>query len=288
MTRCRFGRISARGLGLSLTFALLASVSACGDDDDGSSDNGTSGTPGTAGSSPTAGSGGTKSGGGGTAGAPQGGSSGGTSSGTAGNAGSGARAGSGGAGTAGETGGDGGAGAAGGSGGLGMGGDGGFGGSAGSLAGAGGVGGVGQGGQGGGGAGAGGGGTQEQVEYRSCESTTAINRVSLYRIDRSLGTCTFVEFQQAAINCLDDLKSGGWCVSGAIVSDDVETCEDMKRPGEGVQATGGDGTFSIGSQPATVTADLTLEFPSSGDLPESVSIQVTNCLADCLKNDCRP
>lgn len=293
MTR-QVGRPGAGVLWLSAALALFGGVGACGDDDGDDATNGTGGTA----------SGGAKAGNGGSSGSS--GSSGrGGSSGSGGSSGGGPKGGAGGstggiASTAGEGGlpTDGGSGPVAGNPGGGSGGDAG----SGTVAGApnAGEGGSGQPGTGGaanggtGGSAAGGsdagsgGGAEVSVEYRSCEKGAAVTRVELYRIDRAQQTCTLVVVQQAEINCLEGLKSAGWCVIGAVISDDVEACEAFERPSNPVEARAGDGTFTVSIQPLAIDMDVTFEFPASSGLPESVSVEADNCLADCVMNDCRP
>jgi len=294
MTR-RYGRPGAGILWLGAVVALLGAASACGDDDGDDTQNGTGGAL-TGGKS---GSGGATSGGGTQA---NGGSSGATSKGGSGGASGGSASGAGGAAPgAGEGGvpaeGGGGAGPVAGNPGAGSGGDAGSGAMAGApSAGEGGTGQPGTGGVAGGSGGNGGGsdggsggaGPSVPVEYRSCESGAAVTRVELFRIDRENQNCTLIVVQQGQINCLDDLKSGGWCVIRAAVSDDVEACEAFQVPSNPVEAAEGEGTFTIATQPLAIDIDAVFEFPASGSLPQSVSVEADNCLADCVANDCRP
>jgi hypothetical protein len=287
-------------LWLGVLSTLLGGLGACGDDDGDGTPNATGG----------ASTGGTKSGSGGVAGTGgskvSGGSSGATSKGgSGGSSGGSSGASTGGAGgiasIAGEGGipGEGGTGPVAGSPGGGSGGDAGSSTVAGSPnggdsgAGATGSGGragggaSGSGGSGGGAAGSGG-GAEVSVEYRSCEKGAAVTRVELYRIDRAQQTCALVVVQQGQVNCLEGLKSGGWCVISAAIGSDVEACEAFEPPNAPVQATAGEGTFTISTQPLAIDMDVTFEFPPSSGLPESVSVEADNCLADCVMNDCRP
>lgn len=256
MTR-RFGRLGAGARWLTAAIALLCAVNACGDDDgdEGAGD----GTGGASGSGGMRASSGGASGGGGT---PSGGRSG--SGGSSGGVPTG--------GSAGST--SGGVAAVAGEGGLpGEGGGGPF-------AGAGDGGSAGDGGAGG--------GAEVSVEYRSCERGAAVTRLEIYRIDRSQGTCTYVVVQQGQINCLEGLKSGGWCVIGAAISDDVEACEAVEMPSNALEATAGEGTFTISTQPLAISIDVRFDFPASNGLPESVSVEADDCVADCATSDCRP
>jgi len=289
MTR-RFGRSRAGVWWLGVVVTLLGGASACGDDDGDGAPNGTGGasTGGSkSGSGGGSGSGGIQAGGGSSGAAPKGGSggsSGGAKSGTGGMA---PAAGEGGA--PGE--GGGGAGPIAGNPGGGSGGDAGSGTIAGApSAGQPGTGGGSSGGTGGGGAGdaGSGGGADVPVEYRSCERGAAVTRVELYRIDRESGTCTLIVVQQGQINCLEGLKSGGWCVISAALSEDIEACEAFQAPSNPIQATGGTGTFTVSTQPLAIDIDVEFDFAASGDLPQTVSVEADNCLADCVANDCRP
>jgi hypothetical protein len=267
-------------LWLGATLALFGGVGACGDDDGDGATNGTGGTAsggakagngGSPSSSGSSGRGGSSGSGGSSGGAPEGGA-GGSTGGIASTAGEGGLPTEGGSGpVAGNpSGGDAGSGtvagapnagdAGSGQPGTGGGANGGAGGSAtgGSDAGS-------------------GGGAEVSVEYRSCEKGAAVTR-----------TCTLVVVQQGQINCLEGLKSAGWCVIGAVISDDVEACEAFERPSDPVEASAGEGTFTVSTQPLSIDMDVTFEFPASSGLPESVSVEADSCLADCVMNDCRP
>jgi hypothetical protein len=274
MTR-RFGRSGATCLWLGIVTTLLGGLGACGDDDGEDVPNGTGG----------ASTGGKASASGGAAG--MGGSrvSGG-SSGAAARAGSGGSSGAltGGAGgiaaNAGEGGipGEGGAGLVAGSPGGGSGGDAGSSTTAGSP----------NAGSPSAGESGAGGAAGLSVEYRGCEAGAAITRIGLYRIDREQQTCTLVVVQQGQINCLEGLQSEDWCVTGAAISSDIEACEAFLMPSDPVQATAGEGTFTVSTQPLTLDIDIDFEFPVSSGFPESMSIEAEGCLADCAMNDCRP
>jgi hypothetical protein len=84
------------------------------------------------------------------------------------------------------------------------------------------------------------------------------------------------------------LQNGDWCVIGAALSADVGACESLQTPSDLVQATAGVGTFTVSFPPLSVDIDVDFDFPASGDLPRSVSIEATNCLVDCAMHDCRP
>jgi hypothetical protein len=275
-------------LWLGAAIALFG-VSACGDDDGEDAADGTGGSSSggmKTGEGGTSGSGG-RSGSGGSSGAAPKGGAGGSSGGSVSSAGEGGATTRGGSGHAagtssgaasGEAGSGGMAGASGGS--DGIGGSGGSGGSSGSQSG---------GSSGSGGSDAGSGGASEvSIEYRACERGSAVTRVEVYQLDRAEQTCTWVVVQQGQINCLEGLKSGGWCVIGAVLSNDVEACEAYEPPSDAVDATAGEGTFSIDTQPLGIDIDVRFEFPPTSGLPQSVSVAAAGCVADCAMSDCRP
>jgi hypothetical protein len=213
----------------------------------GTAGGGTTGSAGT-GAGGTTGSAGT--GAGGTTGS--GGTSGtGGSSGTGGNSGTGGDSGTGGA--------------------AGRGGTGGAGGTAGS-------GGGGAGGAGGRGGAGGTGGASANVEYQACPSDS---RVVVYRSDLTARTCTVLTFQMT-FPCINVI-SGGWCLGQAVVSPNVAACDNRTIPTGAVAATGASGTFSIatGVSGTIVNIDISLQFPASGTLPQTVQAQVATCYADC-------
>jgi hypothetical protein len=151
-------------------------------------------------------------------------------------------------------------------------------------------GGIGTGGMSGGGGADAGGATQPPVEYRSCDTATAITRVVLLRIDRALGTCMYILVEQGRLNCPFGVASsdGQWCLAAAGVGTDVTACEAFDRPADFVSATGAEGTFSVSfPSPLAVNADLTFQFPADGGLPATATVQVTGCLAACQQRDCR-
>ena len=133
-----------------------------------------------------------------------------------------------------------------------------------------------------------GGGAEVPVEYRSCDTGAPVTRLELYRIDRAQQTCTMVVIQQGQIDCLEGLTSGGWCVIRAALASDIEACERLEAPSDQVQASASVGTFTISTQPPVINIDVDFEFPANSGLPESVSVEANDCLADCVLNDCRP
>ncbi len=282
----RFGRFGARSLWLGTAIALFG-VSACGDDDGDESPSQTGGT--SSGGMKideggTSGSGG-RSGSGGNSGAAPKGGAGGSSGGSVSNAGEGGVAAEGGNAPVAGTSSSGAVGGEAGSVSLA-----GAGSSSGGSSARGGSSGSGNGGSSGsGGSDAGSGGASDvSIEYRGCERGSAVTRVEVYRLDRAEQTCTWVVVQQGQINCLDGLKSGGWCVIGASVSRDVEACEAYDPPSDAVEATAGEGTFTIDPQPLSIDIDVRFEFPPTSGLPESVSVEAASCVASCAMSDCRP
>jgi hypothetical protein len=277
MTR-RFGRSGARCLWLGVVATLLGGLAACGDGDGEDAPNGTGGAS-TGGKAPAnggaAGIGGSRVSGGSSGAAARAGSGGSSGALTGGAGGIAANAGEGGIPS------EGGAGPVAGSPGGGSGGDAGSSTTAGSPN-------AGSPNAGESGAGGAGGSAELSVEYRGCEAGAAITRIGLYRIDREQQTCTLVVVQQGQINCLEGLKSEGWCVTGAAISSDIEACEAFLMPSDPVQATAGAGTFTVSTPPLTLDIDIDFEFPASSGFPETMSIEAEGCLADCAMNDCRP
>jgi hypothetical protein len=240
-----------------LTGALL--LSACGDDDDdggGSAGGGNGGTSGGKGGNSSAGKGGGTSSESGAGGSENGGGSSGDGPGSSGSGqgGSGAMSGQGGSSTAGT-----------GEAGQGGGHQGGDGGAA----------------QAGGGAG----GVPATIEYRACETATALTRIFVHRIDESAGTCTRVVLVQAN-SCNLGVAAGGWCLEQALVSADVAACKALTLPSNPKNVSSATGSISVSG--TTVDIDVTLQFPAGGGLPSSVSVKANDCSADCMLNDCRP
>ncbi|HKO49881.1 MAG TPA: hypothetical protein VJV79_19255 [Polyangiaceae bacterium] len=142
-----------------------------------------------------------------------------------------------------------------------------------------------------GGAGASGGasagGSSGGLQFLACLVPTAIDRIRVQRIDAAAGHCTTLVLQDAP-TCHLGLSSGGWCLSDANVSADVAACLAHQLPAVSVAATAVTGTFSVATGGASVSTDLQLTFPASGNLPSSVNMQVESCKPNCNNaNDCR-
>jgi hypothetical protein len=151
-------------------------------------------------------------------------------------------------------------------------------------------GGAGQGGSLGGSAGSaqGGSGGAGVVEYQACGGGAAIVFISLYRIDRSANNCTMLVIQEGAGACNPLAlvsEDGGWCLSRAILSTDLASCEAHEAPTDGVAATGVSGSLTV--QMGVVDIDVSLDFPGGSALPETVNVQVGGCASDCDTEDCR-
>ena len=249
------GREGATSRFIATLLAASLLLSACGDDDDdGGGSGGTSGSA--TGGNSSAGKGGGASGESGSGGSGKGGGSSGEGPGAsgAGQGASGGMSGQGGSSTAGS----------------------GEAGQAGSH----------QGGDGGSGqAGGGAGGASETIEYRACETATAVTRIFVHRIDESAGTCTRVVLAQAN-SCSLGVAAGGWCLEQALVSADVAACKALTLPSNTKNVSSATGSISVSG--STLDIDVTLQFPAGGGLPSSVSVKANDCSADCMLNDCRP
>jgi hypothetical protein len=143
------------------------------------------------------------------------------------------------------------------------------------------------------GTGGAGGAAPDTAEYRACELVTALERVDLFRIDRTAGLCTEVTLLRTSGNCPLGVSQGGWCVSQAHVHTDLAACDQFLLTISSVAAhstaSAASGTVAVSrvNGTATVTMDLSLTFPPVAGLPTTAHVTAADCLASCTKTDCR-
>jgi hypothetical protein len=133
------------------------------------------------------------------------------------------------------------------------------------------------------------GGSTSAAEYTACETIGGTISEHIYRIDRTNSICTELAFSQGLADCTLGVMSGGWCLSIAALSADVDNCANGRvHTGTVVVAQSALGSFLVSTgSPTTVTFDLTLQFPASSGLPQSVHAQASACKANCASTDCR-
>jgi hypothetical protein len=133
------------------------------------------------------------------------------------------------------------------------------------------------------------GGSTGSVEYTACETIGGTTSEHVYRIDRTNSVCTELVFSRGLADCTLGITSGTWCLATAALSADIANCANgLVHTGAVVAAGSAQGTFAIGTgSPTTVTFDLTLQFPASSGLPQSVHAQTSACKANCASTDCR-
>jgi len=125
------------------------------------------------------------------------------------------------------------------------------------------------------------------VEFRGCDTSGAVSRINVYRIDRSNLTCAVVAIQENIGPCQSPgFLSGGWCLQRAYETTNVAACEARQNVSDALQATTITGTFTVTG--TVVDIDVVLGFPSDGGLPQSVAFQAMDCRANCAPSDCRP
>lgn len=127
------------------------------------------------------------------------------------------------------------------------------------------------------------GGARTGVEFNACTSDGAITRIDVQRIDWDASTCTIVTVQQGTGACQPlNLVSNGWCINVARATG-TTSCA-----GDATTATAATGTFTVTvGDPLVVDLDITLEFPDSAPVPESLDIELSSCSADCSGSECR-
>jgi len=131
--------------------------------------------------------------------------------------------------------------------------------------------------------------TNDNVDYGVCSMTST----TLFRIDRTAMTCTFVVLAPAKATCAFGVAGGGdWCLSMAGVSKDVAACDAVQIPANAVAATAAAGSFTTRVEdpagPGGVAVDLadfdlTLTFPASADLPAAEHLVGTSCVVACVR-----
>lgn len=133
------------------------------------------------------------------------------------------------------------------------------------------------------------GGAEDTSEYTACESSGDTTKETIYRIDRVNSVCTIFAFSQTTKGCSLGLTNNGWCLGGVSQTADLANCaSDHVITGTMVSATGATGTFTVSSgSPPLINLDLTVQFPKSSGLLQTVQARVTSCKANCTTTDCR-
>jgi hypothetical protein len=141
-----------------------------------------------------------------------------------------------------------------------------------------------------GGGGTGGGTSADTAEYTACEYLGDTTQERIYRIDRAGSVCTEITFSKGLGGCALGLTSGEWCLAGSALSADISNCANGRvLTGTIKTAVGATGNFSVntGASPPVVDFDLTLQYPASPGLPQSVHAWGSGCKANCTSTDCR-
>jgi hypothetical protein len=146
------------------------------------------------------------------------------------------------------------------------------------------------------------GGQSANVDYRVCVTLDSLTSATVYRVDRSAMTCTFMLFTQDAASSPSGAFSGDWHLMTAEISGDVAACDAQQMPSNAVVASSASGTFMLGAvdpgmdmllardaapPPGGVAIpvadlDVTLTFPASADFPPAEHAVATGCFVSCL------
>jgi hypothetical protein len=126
------------------------------------------------------------------------------------------------------------------------------------------------------------------IHYGICELTDT----TIFRIDRTATTCTFVVLAPAGASCPSGAMISDRCFSMAGFSTDVAACDALQIPAGAVGATGAAGTFTTrvtdpagpgGAAIELADFDLTLTFPADAGVPTSDHFAGSGCLVACLQ-----
>lgn len=79
-----------------------------------------------------------------------------------------------------------------------------------------------------------------------CDLATDIERIVVYRVDRTAGTCMVLRFTQGTSLCNGrGLVSGTWCLTDAEITADVASCDKHQTPSNVTAAVTLSGSFSF-------------------------------------------
>jgi len=127
---------------------------------------------------------------------------------------------------------------------------------------------------------------QTSIDYTGCDLGSDLERIAVFRVDRTAATCIYMLFARTGSLCSNTkgLQSGDWCLNASL-SQDVASCDQHKAPSNAVNASSMAGSFTFAAGNLTYGMDVTLQFPLAG-VPEAGQIRVlaqtchTTCMAD--------